>query len=102
MVKTFLYHSNILKKLNNTHITLIPKKKTLKELMTKDLLFFVLFHIFILKRLANRLHTIISKLISPLQGAFVPNKGIHDNILIAHEILFALKKKYKGKCCMAI
>lgn len=42
---------------------------------------------FLSKLLANQLRTILPKIISPLQSAFVPQRDIHDNILIAHEIL---------------
>lgn len=38
---------------------------------------------------------ISSKLICPLQRAFVPNRDIHDIILIAHEILSTLKHSKK-------
>lgn len=45
------------------------------------------------KILTNRLKVILSKIISLLQGAFVPGRDIHDNILVAHEILNSFSKK---------
>lgn len=51
--------------------------------------------------LSNLFRIIMSKLISPLSIAFVSNKDIHDNILIAHEIL-STTKKHKGKGYMTI
>lgn len=48
--------------------------------------------------MANRLKAIPPKIISPLQGAFVLGRDIHDNILVAHEILnsFSIKKINKA------
>lgn len=37
----------------------------------------------------------LPKLICPLQNAFVPNRDIHDNTIIAHEILSTLKHSQK-------
>lgn len=39
---------------------------------------------------------ILQKLIHPLQGAFVPERDIQDNILLAHEIFPSFRSK-KGK-----
>lgn len=40
--------------------------------------------------------TIMPKLIHPVQGAFVPERDIQDNTLIAHEIFHSFRGK-KGK-----
>lgn len=45
---------------------------------------------------------ILSKIISLLQGAFVPGRDIHDNILVAHEILNSFSKKKNKHRYMAI
>lgn len=41
------------------------------------------------------------KLISPLRSTFLPNRGMHDNISIAHKVLFTLDKKLKEMGYMA-
>ena len=46
--------------------------------------------------MANRLKDILPRLIHPCHGAFTPNRFIQDNVLIAHEVFNAFKKK-KGK-----
>lgn len=46
--------------------------------------------------MANRLKVVLGKIIHPLQGAFVPERLIQDNILIAHEVFSSLKNK-KGR-----
>lgn len=40
----------------------------------------------ITKIMANRLRTLLSKIIHPLHGAFVQDHSIHDNVLLAHKI----------------
>lgn len=49
------------------------------------------------KLLNNRLRTILPIIISPPQSEFILNGDIHNNILIAHEILTtSLKERTKG------
>ena len=47
--------------------------------------------------LANRMKGMMNEVISALQRAFVPNKLITDNILVAFEIGHYLKRKSTGK-----
>lgn len=63
--------------------------------MILGLLVYIVSYKLISKLLRNRLREVLSKLISPLQSAFVPNRDIHGNILIIHEIYFQIWKKKK-------
>ena len=47
----------------------------------------------ITKILANRLKLLLPMIISPFQSAFVPNKNIQDNTILAHELLHSFKNK---------
>ncbi|KAA3486763.1 reverse transcriptase [Gossypium australe] len=49
------------------------------------------------KVIANRLHVVINKCINLAQSAFVPERLISDNVLLAYEILHALKQQKMGK-----
>ena len=49
------------------------------------------------KTIANRLKKILPKLVSKTQSAFMSDRLITNNILIAFETLYHLKKKRKGK-----
>lgn len=43
--------------------------------------------------MTNRLKEVLGKIIHPLQGAFVPERLIQDNILIAHEVFHSFKNQ---------
>lgn len=77
---------------NHTHICLIPKITTPQRL--SDLrpisLCFVLYKI-IYKILIAILKKHLPKIISTTQSAFVPDRLISDNILVAHEMIHSLR-----------
>lgn len=80
MVRFFLEYERVLKELNQIYLTLIPKTDNPERHMIKDLIDCTmyltrLFQGFLLT--SFELFSLI--IISPLQGAFVPNKHIHDN-----------------------
>ncbi|XP_043714777.1 uncharacterized protein LOC122663141 [Telopea speciosissima] len=49
------------------------------------------------KLIADRLSGALDQIISPSQSAFIPNRLISDNILVAHELFHYIKKLRKGK-----
>ncbi|KAA3480943.1 reverse transcriptase [Gossypium australe] len=49
------------------------------------------------KAIVNRLREVIEKCIDMAQSAFVPDRLISDNVLLAYEILHTLKQKRLGK-----
>lgn len=51
----------------------------------------------IAKVLANRLRVVLDSVISQQQNAFIPNKKIYDNIIVAQEIIHTLCKKRVGR-----
>ncbi|XP_043725962.1 uncharacterized protein LOC122672566 [Telopea speciosissima] len=51
----------------------------------------------ITKVIVDRLKGALDSIISPSQSAFIPNRLISDNVLVAHELFHFIKKKKKGK-----
>lgn len=49
------------------------------------------------KVLDNRLKSIIELIISGTQSAFIPDRLITDNIMVAYEVMHFMKRKTKGK-----
>lgn len=82
---------------NNTNGVLIPKcnhPKGMDDLRPISLCNVV--YKIISKALVNRMQTVLGKCISESQSAFVPNRLISDNILVASEVLHFLRKKKTG------
>jgi hypothetical protein len=97
MVEDSRRSNSILKYLNATMITLIPKEN---ETRTPNLyrpidLCNVVYQI-ISKVIANRLKPLLSRLISQKQVGFVEGRQILDNIIQSHEIIHMLKSQRRG------
>ena len=84
--------------INHTFISLIPKinastnHKDFRPISLCNVIYKI-----ISKTIANRLKKIIPKLVSETQSAFMSERFISDNILIAFETLHHLKNRRKGK-----
>ncbi|GAA0141530.1 hypothetical protein LIER_02655 [Lithospermum erythrorhizon] len=72
----------VFRKFGYTHIVLIPK--------------------FIAKYIANRLKAIMPQLISNTQSAFVSDRFITDNVLLAYEVHHSLKRKKGQVGCFSL
>ena len=96
-IKDFFISGRLLTEINHTFIALVPKvdhPETTTHFRPISLCN-TLYKI-IAKVLVNRMRPILQRLIHPCQSAFVPNRAIHDNILVAHEIMNKFRH-YKGK-----
>ena len=97
MVRVFFHSEHLLKEINRTFITLIPKLESSEAPHHyRPISLCNVSYKIIAKILANRVKPLLNKIISPLQGAFAPRRLINDNIMLAYEILHSFKKK-KGK-----
>ncbi|XP_071925834.1 uncharacterized protein [Coffea arabica] len=93
-IKAFFHSGHMLKSVNHTVISLIPKilhPTNLKNFRPISLCS-VLYKI-ISKILANRLKSVLDLCISKTQSAFIPERQILDNVIIAHEYMHFLKNK---------
>jgi hypothetical protein len=93
-VNNFFKHNQLLRKHNHTFLALIPKKigtSTIQHFHPISLCNII--YKIISKLLANRLKPLLANFISPLPTAFIPNRLIQDNSILAHEMLRTLKSK---------
>lgn len=96
---TFYEYGSILQEMNMIRVTLIPKVPNPEDITQFRPISSCNFSYKILSKiLANCLKTIIPDIISPVQCAFVPQRQIQDNIVIAHEAFHHLKLKKNGEC----
>ena len=89
--------------LNQTNIALIPKTNSPTKMNEfQPISLCNVSYKIISKVLANRLKPILSTIISENQSAFVPGRLITDNVLVAFEIMYYLKKKEGKENYMAV
>ena len=102
MVQSFFASGLILKEMNHTFITLIPKTPNPSTVNNfRPISLCNISYKIISKTLANRLKILLPKLITPWQAASVPSRNIQDNSIIAHEIFHTLHQKHTGTSGMA-
>lgn len=89
--------------LNATNITLIPKVgNPSKVSQFRPISLCNVIYKLISKIITERLKLVLSKLISPLQLAFILGRAIHDNYLVAGEIFHSMNHKKGREGWMAI
>jgi hypothetical protein len=94
--KVFFLDGWLLRQINHTFITLIPKKQgasNFNHFCPISLCNF--YYKIIAKIMVNRIRPLLSKLIDPSQAAFVPGRWIAENVVIAQEIVHNFKKTKK-------
>ena len=97
LVKEFFNKGKLLKELNHIFIALILKNNNPEITVHFRLISLCnTLHKIIVKVLVNRLRPCLDDIIAPFQSSFVPYLQIHNNILLAHEIMNKFKNT-KGK-----
>ena len=93
-----LYSSRTLKKMNFTHIVLIPKKndpQSITEFYPISLSNVI--SQVVTKVLANRIKSILPNVISDTQSTFILDRLISNNTTMAFEVLHRMRNRRKGK-----
>jgi hypothetical protein len=93
-----------LKSVNATIITLVPKKVNPSKMGDfRPISCCNLIYKCITKILANRLVSCLGALISPNQTAFIPNRSIAENVLLAQEVMKDYHKtEGKARCTLKV
>ena len=94
VVLTWLNSGIICPSFNHTYITLIPKVKCPKRVTEfRPIALCNIMYKLVSKVLANRLKKLLPDVIFGSQSAFLSDKAISDNILVAFESLHHMKHK---------
>ncbi|XP_042969107.1 uncharacterized protein LOC122301794 [Carya illinoinensis] len=84
--------------LNHTHIVLIPKVNSPTSIHDfRPISLCNVAYKLISKVLTNRMIGVLKKVVSWNQSAFLPNRFITDNIMVAYELLHTMHSKKKGR-----
>ncbi|KAL0381925.1 UNVERIFIED_CONTAM: LINE-1 reverse transcriptase, partial [Sesamum latifolium] len=99
-IAEFFRTGRLLKQVNSTLISLIPKVPTptvvakFRPISCCNVLYKI-----ITKIIVQRMHYVLGKLISPSQNAFVPGRSIGDNILLAQELFHGYNQQHLPPRC---
>ncbi|XP_075659272.1 uncharacterized protein LOC142629188 [Castanea sativa] len=98
-VLDFLNHGAAPPKFHETHIVLVPKTKNPDRVTDyRPISLCNVAYKLASKAVANRLKLVLQDIICENQSAFVSERLITDNVLVAHEIMNHISRKRKGKC----
>ncbi|GAA0149968.1 hypothetical protein LIER_37035 [Lithospermum erythrorhizon] len=88
----FLNSGHLLKEINNTFITLIPKFDNPSNMVDyRPISLCNAIYKIASKVLVNRLKPFMNSLVSPFQNGFVHGRGIQDNIIMAQELTHIIR-----------
>ena len=90
----FLNGDQSVKEVNHTFIALIPKvDKPKKVTEYRPISLCNVLYKLMSKVLTNRLKEVLQDVISDYQSAFIPHRSIHDNVIVAFEVIHNLKRR---------
>lgn len=103
VVQAFFYSKHLLKQMNHSFVSLIPKSSCPKHASDfRPISLSNVSYKIISELLASRLKKVMDKFISHYQATFLSSRQITDNIVIAHELVASMRKcKAKKKGLMA-
>ncbi|CAN1147216.1 Transposon TX1 uncharacterized 149 kDa protein [Linum perenne] len=98
VVIDFFSSTEMLKAINHTWVTLIPKVQKVEHMsQLRPIGLCTVVYKVISKILSKQLAEILPNIISETQNGFIKGRSITDNILISHEVTHFIRRYKKGK-----
>ena len=98
-VLDFLNHGVAPPKFHETHIFLIPKIKNPERVTDYwPISLCNVAYKLASKAMANKLKMVLKEIVCENQSAFILERLITNNVLVAHELMHHINRKKKGKC----
>ena len=102
-VQSFFETGKLLKAINHTFVTLMPKIPSASSLTDyRPISCCNVLYKIITKVLSNRLKTVIGKLVSEHQSAFIKGRMISDTALLAHELVRDFNNPMGSRICLKV
>lgn len=90
----FHSHGRLVKGLNTSFITLVPKKENPLSLDDfRPISLISSLYKILAKCLANKLKSVIPKIISPAQSTFIAGRNVFESVMACNEMLHLMKKR---------
>lgn len=103
-VTEFFMKGKMLKSINCTTVTLVPKvtrPKFVKEF--RPIACCTTHYKIIVKIITSRLKLVVDSIVGPAQSAFIEGRNILDNVIIAHELVKGYnQKRVSPRCCIKV
>ncbi|XP_058783026.1 uncharacterized protein LOC131657674 [Vicia villosa] len=100
-IQEFFDKGKLYKAFNCTLVTLVPKSQSAKSVKDfRPISVCTTFYKIISRILTSRLSPVIASLVSPNQAAFIPGQQIHNNLLLAYELIKGYSRSRGPPRCM--
>ncbi|XP_056688055.1 uncharacterized protein [Spinacia oleracea] len=100
-VQEFFATGRMLKQINNTTVTLIPKVQNATNIKDfRPIACCSVVYKLISKILTHRMQSVIGEVVNNAQAGFIPGRNIADNILLATELVKCYSRKHISPRCM--
>nr|XP_016489984.1 PREDICTED: uncharacterized protein LOC107809777 [Nicotiana tabacum] len=100
-VQEFFQRCKMLRAVNNTVVTLVPKSthpKTARDF--RPIACYSTLYKIISKIISGRIKGVIDEIVGHSQSAFIPGRLISDNIILSHELVKGYTRKHISPRCM--
>ncbi|KAF3777152.1 Transposon TX1 uncharacterized protein [Nymphaea thermarum] len=103
VMRSFMNSGRLVKKINRSMIALIPKHESARRVTEfRPIALCNSLYKFMSKLLANRMKNILTRIIGKEQCAFIPDRSMYENVILAHEVVHSLQSSKRPSCYLKL